>query len=294
MICTYCPRQCGVDRSLHIGLCGVNGTIGVARAALHHWEEPCISGTQGSGTIFFTGCSMRCVFCQNSNISQNPEPTTYREVTHQKLLNIMQRLQTQGAHNINLVNPTHMMPLILPVLQTKPVSIPIVYNSGGYDTLHALQALDGFIDIYLPDIKYADNALAHTYSGVSDYVEYNRAAILAMYRQVGAPQLDESGIMQRGLMIRHLILPGHIPQTLDILSWIHDSLPSSVYVSIMSQYTPLHHAFDYPKIARTLTRREIDKVMNHIEVLGMENGYVQEPSSSGAEYVPEFDGSGVE
>ena len=291
--CFSCPRQCGAQRAQQAGACGVGERIQVARAALHHWEEPCISGIQGSGTVFFTGCSLGCVFCQNHAISQQPLPEQYREVTWEGLARIFQRLEAAGAHNINLVNPTHMVPLILPVLLARPVAIPVVYNSGGYDAITALHTLEGLVDVYLPDMKYANDKLALTYSNAADYVTHNRAAVLEMVRQVGAPQFDAQGMMVRGVMIRHLVLPGMMENTLDVLSWIHDHLPGKVYVSLMAQYTPLFRAFEYPKIARTLTRREWERVLGHMEALGMVNGFVQEMSSADEGFVPMFGGFGV-
>lgn len=264
----------------------------VAKAFLHKWEEPCISGTNGSGTVFFSGCSLKCVYCQNYTISQE---NYGREVTLPQLGRIFTRLQEMGAHNINLVNPTHFAAQIKQCLSdTVGLKIPAVYNTNGYERLETLRLLEGAISVYLPDLKYRSPEVAAKYSGASDYFETATSAVLEMYRQVGAPVLDEEGIIRKGLVIRHLILPGLASESIKILDWIKANLPGEVFVSLMSQYTPYYRAELHPEINRRITRREYEKVLNHFFKLGFENGYVQERDSAREEYIPDFNLEGVE
>lgn len=293
-LCNRCPRNCSADRGIAAGFCGVPEQPKVARAFLHMWEEPCISGTNGSGTIFFSGCNLKCIYCQNYHISQE---NFGKVITVQRLQDIMLELQQRGAHNINLVNPSHYTEQISHGLsQLKhqgKLTIPTVYNSNGYETVETLKSLQGLIDVYLPDIKYFSEETALKYSKAKDYPEISKEAVLEMYRQVGSPILDEYGIIRKGLIIRHLILPGHTKESINVLNWISENLPRSVYVSLMSQYTPFYDAEKYPEINRPITRREYEKVVNHLYKLGLEEGYVQERQSADTQYIPDFNLEGV-
>ncbi len=294
MICNICPRKCGIDRDLYKGFCGVGNKPLVAKAFLHKWEEPSISGERGSGTVFFSGCNLKCIFCQNHNISHN---NFGREISVEKLAGIFIRLQEDGAHNINLVTPTHFTVQIREALEkarTSGLSIPVVYNSNGYDSLEGLTFMEGMIDVYLPDIKYFSPETSLKYAAASDYFEAASAAVCEMLRQVGTPVLDADGIMQRGLMIRHLILPGKAEESIRILKWIKSELGSDIYISLMSQYTPMFNSSKCPEIDRRITSREYSRVVDCLYKLGLENGYVQERSSATEEYTPDFNLEGVE
>lgn len=262
----------------------------VARAALHFWEEPCISGTRGSGTVFFTGCSLKCVFCQNYQISTKHEVGI--TVSVKELGDIFDRLVAQGAHNINLVNPTHFALPIAEALRLRRPFLPVVYNSGGYENPDTLEMLDGLIDIYLPDLKYADDELAKRLSGASDYVETAKAAVLEMARQTGPAQYDEEGIMTRGTIVRHLILPGHTKNSIAVLDWLSEHLPEGVPVSLMAQYIPCGRAAEFPEINRPITKREYEKVQQHLFDLGLD-GFIQERTSASSKFIPPFDLEGV-
>ncbi|MEM1485749.1 radical SAM protein [Oscillospiraceae bacterium PP1C4] len=290
--CTLCPRKCGADRTCRSGFCGGGTVIRIARAALHHWEEPCISGWAGSGTVFFSGCPLRCCFCQNYQISAE---NFGKEISIDRLTEIFLELQSKGAHNINLVNPTHYVPWIIKALdQAKPqLNIPIVYNSGGYESLETLCLLEGIVDIYLPDLKYASRERAKRYSGAPDYFEVASGAILEMYRQTGKAVLDESGIMQKGLMIRHLVLPKGREDSKAVLEWIAHNLPlSEVLVSLMSQYTPFYRSAEFPEINRRVSTFEYHDVLTRAQELGIQ-GFMQEKSAAKEEYTPAFDLFGV-
>lgn len=292
--CSICPRHCNVDRRVETGYCDVPEQPKIAKAFLHMWEEPCISGTRGSGTIFFSGCNLKCVYCQNYHISQE---NFGKLVTLERLKEIVKELVSKGAHNINLVNPTHYTETIYQFIgelkETGELSVPVVYNSNGYETVETLKTLEGVIDVYLPDLKYSTGETSLKYSKAKDYPEISKKAVLEMYRQVGSPVLDEDGIIRKGLIIRHLILPGHTKESINVLDWISDNLPKSVYVSLMSQYTPFYAAEKYPKINRPITRKEYEKVVNHLYRLGLEEGYVQERQSADIQYIPDFNLEGV-
>lgn len=290
--CTLCPRRCGALREAQSGrgFCGMGADPVVARAALHFWEEPCISGTRGSGTVFFTGCSLKCVFCQNYQIST--ERAAGKSLTVEELSAVFDRLAAQGAHNINLVNPTHFALPIAQALRLHRPPVPVVYNSGGYETLETLRMLDGLIDIYLPDCKYADSGLAHTYSGASDYVEVSHAAILEMARQTGPARYDADGMMIRGTIVRHLILPGHTRDSIAVLDWLAENLPEEVPVSLMAQYTPCGRAAEFPGINRPITKREYEKVQQHLFDRDLD-GYIQERTAVGRRFIPSFNLEGV-
>lgn len=293
-ICGICPRQCGVDRENKTGFCGVPDMPKVAKAFLHMWEEPCISGTMGSGTVFFSGCNLKCVFCQNYDISQN---NFGKVISIDRLQQIFVELINKGAHNINLVNPSHYTKAIRQVLISLKdqglLTAPVVYNTNGYETVETLKSIEGLIDVYLPDIKYFSGKTSLEFSRAQDYPEVSKKAILEMFNQVGSPLIDSSGLIKRGLIIRHLILPGHTKESINILNWIADNLPKTVFVSIMSQYTPYFEAEKYPEINRPITRHEYEKVVNHLYKLGLENGYVQERDSSDIQYIPEFNLEGI-
>ncbi len=290
--CTICPRSCGALRSGTAGggVCAMGDTFKIARCGRHYWEEPCISGTNGSGAIFFSGCSLRCVYCQNFKISHEGFGAP---VTDENLIQMMRRLEDEGAHNINLVNPTHYARQIMRVLDRHRPSVPIVYNCGGYEKAETIRALKGYVDIYLPDLKYVDSDLSRKYSGAADYFEYASAAIKAMYEQVGDPAYDEEGIMRSGMMVRHLILPGQVENSLRVLEWIAENLPRTVPISVMSQYTPCGDLSRFPELRRRITQKEYDAVYDRMLELDLTEGYIQELSSAKEEYIPPFDLSGV-
>ena len=291
MICNLCPRRCGAVRTETEagGYCRMPSLPVLARGALHHWEEPPISGTRGSGTIFFSGCPLRCVFCQNSEISQEGFG---KPVTPQRVREICQELIAQGAHNINFVTPTHYAHVIAQVLRT-PLGVPVVYNTGGYERIETLRALDGKVDIYLPDLKYATEADALRYSGAADYVQTAQAAIREMVRQTGPYQLDADGLLTRGVVIRHLILPGKLPAARAVMDWVAETFPpGTVLFSLMSQYLPCGRAAKFPELNRRLRSGERRSAQAYMENLGLE-GFTQEPESARNEYIPPFDLTGV-
>lgn len=260
----------------------------MARAALHFWEEPCISGKNGSGTIFFCGCSLRCVFCQNSDISR--DASKGRRLSARELADTMKMLEEQGAHNINLVNPTHYAEAILSACELYRPKVPIVYNTGGYDSVDTLKRLEGLVDIYLPDYKYADAELAARLSGAKDLPERTHAAITEMIRQTGPAEYDGQGMMLKGTLIRHLILPGHVMNSIAVLKRIAE-LPRTP-VSIMAQFTPKNDLSDFPELQRKLTQGELDRAARFAEKKGIE-GYIQSLESADEAYIPAFDGTGV-
>lgn len=262
----------------------------VARAALHYWEEPCLSGTRGSGAVFFTGCSLGCVFCQNYSISTQRE--VGKRVSPQELSDIFLSLEKQGAHNINLVNPTHFAPAVAEALKLRRPGIPVVYNSGGYERVETLRELEGLIDIYLPDLKYLSPELSRRYSGAENYPQAAMPAILEMARQTGPAVFDGDGILQRGTIVRHLLLPSNTRNTAEVLSWLASNLPQGVLVSLMAQYIPCGRAAEFPEINRRVTKREYDKVQDLLFSLNLD-GFVQERSSAKKNYIPDFNLEGV-
>lgn len=291
--CAACPRRCGALRKPAQpsgGFCGMPAGFVVARAALHQWEEPCISGQHGSGTVFFSGCSLRCVYCQNQQVSLGRYGAL---VTEENLLRMFDRLIEQGAHNLNLVNPTHYAPMLAKALKKYCSPVPVIYNSGGYERVEMLKALEGLVDIYLPDLKYVDSAVSLRYSGAADYFDYASKAILEMSRQVGKAAFDKNGVMKKGLIVRHLILPRNTAQSIKALTWIHENLPEGTLVSLMCQYTPCGELENFPELQRRLTRREYEKVVDQMLELGLTGGYLQELSSAKEEYIPPFDLTGV-
>lgn len=300
--CTLCPRKCHVNRLQgQIGYCGQTAELTVARAALHFWEEPCISGTSGSGTVFFSGCNLRCVFCQNHNIAIGKAGLS---ISLERLSDIFLELQEQNANNINLVTPTHFIPQIAYALETAKnhgLSIPIVYNTGSYEEVSSLRILDGLVDIYLPDLKYYSQELSLKYSHAADYFEKATAAIAEMFRQVGAPILEfakddescDNTLMKRGMIVRHLILPGQTKDSKKILRYLHETYKNDIYVSIMNQYTPLPHVVEFPELNRTVSPEEYERVINFAAKLGIERGFIQEGGAASESFIPEFDGEGV-
>ncbi len=290
--CTLCPRRCGADRTTGRGQCGMGARIQVARAALHTGEEPCLCGARGAGAVFFSGCALHCVFCQNAEISQGGFG---RAISTARLSEIFLRLQDEGAQTLDLVSPTHFAPQIARALErAKPrLRIPVVYNSGGYDSLEALRMMEGLVEIYLPDLKYKDAALAARYSGAADYFEVAQAAVQEMYRQAGPVQRGESGVLQRGLMVRHLLLPGCRKDSMAVLEALSRLVPPKrILLSLMSQYTPCYRAAAYKEIDRRVTDFEIDSVREYAVQLGFE-GYGQARSAASAGYTPAFDLTGV-
>ena len=290
MICTLCPRNCGAERTAEsgAGVCRMGTQPKIARAALHMWEEPCISGTRGSGAVFFSGCGLRCVFCQNEAISQQGEG---KIVTPQRLADIFRELEAQGAHNINLVTAAHFVPAVLEAMNLYRPNIPIVYNSSGYESVETLRMLSGVVDIYLPDYKYIDPNMAAMLSGARDYPDVAFAAIAEMIRQTGVPVYDENGMMTRGTLIRHLVLPGLTGDSMKILTRIRNEFPG-IPVSLMGQYTPCGRALSISGMDRKIKKKEYARVLAHMEAIGLD-GYRQELGSADGAFIPSFDGTGV-
>ena len=291
MLCSLCPRKCNVDRADKLGYCGVNDKIRVARAAPHFWEEPCISGKNGSGTVFFAGCNLGCVFCQNYQVSHE---AFGKDVTEYELMKIFDNLINKGVHNINLVTPSHYSHILSKVLKEFNSPVPIVYNTSSYETVDALKELDGLVDIYLPDIKYYDNEPALKYSKAKDYFIYASQAVREMYRQVGDLTINDCGIAQKGILIRHMLLPGNISQAVKIFNWVAENLSLDTYISVMRQYTPYGKAKNMSPIDRPVTAKEYKIAKQKIEEIGFENIYFQKKSSSDEIFIPEFNLEGVE
>ncbi len=288
--CTLCPRRCGVDRTRgQLGFCKMPGQVHAARAGVHYWEEPVISGSFGSGAVFFSGCTLKCAFCQNYDISQE---NFGKPMTSAELRAAFERLIDEGVQNINLVTPTHFLPDILPALEPK-LPVPVVYNCGGYESVETLRQLEGKIDVYLPDFKYSDNALAKRLSSAPDYFETASAAILEMYRQVGKPVLEDDE-MKRGVLVRHLVLPGCVDNSLGVLDWVAEHFRSGdILFSLMSQYVPMGRAVEMPPFDRRITELEYDSVLSYMMLLGIEDGYTQDFSSAERGYTPSFDLTGL-
>ncbi len=298
--CSICPHECNVDRdSEKLGICKANNLVKIAKASIHYFEEPCISGIRnceqyrGSGTIFFSNCNLNCVFCQNYEISQNGFG---KEITIEKLSDIMLSLQKKGAYNINLVTPTIYALQIkeaIHIAKKNGLTIPIVYNSSGYEKVETLKLLRGFIDVYLPDFKYYNNDTALKYSKIKNYFDYASSAIIEMYNQVGNAIFDEKGIIKRGIIIRHMILPNNTRDSKKVLEWIKDNIGKEVYISLMAQYFPCNKVNMYSKINRKLTKKELSIVEKYMFDLGFENGYVQKIEKDENKYVPNFDLEGI-
>lgn len=287
--CNICPNNCNILRSSKkVGICGATDKIKIALVSKHDYEEPCISGTRGSGTIFFSCCNLKCKFCQNYKISIGKKG---KEYTVEELADIFLKQQESNVHNINLVSPTIYTDKIkeaLLIAKKKGLNIPVVYNTNGYEKVETLKELEGLIDVYLPDLKYFDNDIAFRYSGIKNYFNFASEAIKEMYRQVGNPVLDENGIIKKGLIIRHLILPNNTRDSINVLKWIRKEIGKDVFVSVMAQYFPTYKAKEDNTINRKITKEELEEVHSALEDLELYNGYIQELGEHEEEYVPEF------
>ena len=295
--CMLCPRKCGADRRRSVGFCGMGDRMYIARAALHMWEEPCISGEEGSGTVFFSGCNMGCIFCQNRKISRVSGTHQWAGVPCDagKLADVMLHLQEQRANNINLVTPTHFVPSIVEAVRQARragLTIPIVYNSGGYENVETLKRLEGTVDIYLPDMKYLDNERAGKYSNAPDYAEHVKAALDEMYRQVGRARYDGRGIMVQGMIVRHLVLPGGFLDSIRVIDYLYERFRDQVTLSLMSQYTPMEEVLPYPELRKRVSKRVYDHLIRHVLELQMENVLIQSGNAAEQSFIPEFNGEG--
>lgn len=292
--CHLCPRACLANRRKgEIGYCGQTMQLSAARASLHLWEEPCLSGEAGSGTVFFSGCSLRCVYCQNHDIALGK---TGKNITISRLADIFLELQQKGALNINLVTPTHFVPQIVQALKIAKASgltLPIVYNTSGYETIQNLKLLDGLIDIYLPDCKYFSSTLSEKYSNAPDYFKVARSALAEMYRQVKDPVFDSNGILQKGMIVRHLVLPGSTADSKQIIQYLFHTFGDHIYISIMNQYTPVKVFEQFPELNRTVTEAEYNEVVDYAIHLGIENGFIQEGETCTDSFIPAFDLEGI-
>lgn len=295
--CTLCPRNCFVNRKLgEKGICGQSSTLKVARAALHFWEEPCISGEKGSGAVFFSGCALHCVFCQNQEIANG---SVGKEISKERLSEIFLELQEKGANNINLVTPGHFVPQIVPAIErarNQGLNLPIVYNTSSYENVDSIRKLEGIVDIYLPDFKYMSSSLSKKYSHAPDYSEVAKKVVAEMVRQTGAASFYEKEgqeLMQRGVIVRHLILPGCMEDSKNIIRYLHDAYGDTIYLSIMNQFTPLKNVEKYPELNRKLTEDEYDEVVDFAIDLGVENGFIQEGETAEESFIPDFDCEGV-
>lgn len=290
MICNACPRKCGVDRSKKHGFCGVGENFVVARAAKHFWEEPPISGTNGSGAVFFSGCNLRCVFCQNYELSRAKRG---KEITEKKLTEIFDSLISSGAHNLNLVTATQYAERLADVLKRYRSPVPVVYNCGGYESVETIKRLSNVVDVWLPDLKYIDPERSLRYSKAADYFNAASKAILEMRRNQ-PEDVFENGLMKKGLIIRHLVLPKNVNQSRRIFEWIKDNLGAKTYISLMAQYTPCGKLEDFPELQRRITKREYEKAVDCLVELGFENVFLQALDSAQKQYIPDFDLTGVE
>lgn len=295
--CTLCPRNCVVDRTVgERGICGQTNEIKVARAALHFWEEPCISGAEGSGTVFFSGCSLHCVFCQNQEIANG---TAGKVITVERLAEIFLELQEKGANNINLVTPGHFTPQIKEALlmaKQNGLRLPVVYNTGGYESIENIKSLGGLVDIYLPDFKYMSSELSEKYSHAADYAAVVKENLAEMVRQTGMPLFDErgeDGLIKKGTIVRHLLLPGCLEDSKEIIRYLHETYGNRIYISIMSQFTPLAHMEKYPQLNRKVTAEEYEELVDYAIELGVEQGFIQEEDVASESFIPAFDCEGV-
>lgn len=283
--CLLCPRKCGVDRSSgKAGVCRTDSRIMVARAAPHYWEEPCISGKNGSGTVFFSGCNLGCVFCQNRKISRF---AAGKAVSAKELAQIFEQLQNEGVHNINLVTPSHYVPQIAEALDMARLKIPVVYNSGGYDLPEALDLLDGKVRIFLPDFKYMDASLAARFSNAADYPQTAKAAVKKMFELAGKPRFGSDGMMKSGVIVRHLVLPGHSDDSIAVIRYLYETYGDSIYISIMNQFTPYADA-PFEELRRTLSDSEYKRVVDFAEQIGVKNAFIQEGGTASESFIPDF------
>ena len=297
MKCDLCPRKCLVDRKKgEKGICGQTENLKVARAALHFWEEPCISGDAGSGAVFFSGCPLHCVFCQNENIANG---TVGKEISLERLVDFFLGLQGKGANNINLVTPGHFVPQIVKALdqaKKEGLTLPVVYNTSSYETVDTIKRLEGYVDIYLPDFKYMSPVLSKKYSHAPDYAEVAKAAIAEMVRQTGKAVFvngDEDNLILRGTIVRHLTLPGCMEDSMQILKYLHETYGDTIYISIMSQFTPLSNLEKYPELNRRITDEEYETLVDYAIEIGIENGFIQEGDTAEESFIPAFDCEGV-
>lgn len=293
--CSLCPRECHVNReNKKRGYCGMDSRIYAARAALHMWEEPCISGEKGSGAVFFSGCGLRCIFCQNREIAIGKDG---KEISVEKLGEIFLNLEKQGAANINLVTGAHYVPQIreaLSIAKEKGLSIPVVYNSSGYEKVETLKLLEGYVDVYLPDFKYMEASLAEAFSNAPDYPEMAKKAIEEMVRQIGNCVFNEEGYIEKGTIVRHLILPGHTVNSKKVLDYLHNTYGNKIFISIMNQYTPVYEQKVYRELNRKVTEREYKKVLDHALEIGVENGFWQMGDTAKESFIPAFDYEGLD
>ena len=294
-LCALCPRRCLVNREQgERGYCGQTAELRVARAALHQWEEPCLSGTVGSGTVFFAGCSLGCVFCQNQEIAAG---RAGKLISAERLAEIFLELQEKGAHNINLVTATHFVPQVAEALRQakqEGLKLPVVYNTSSYEYVSTLRRLEGLVDIYLPDLKYRDSAWSLRYSHAADYFSYASRAIAEMVRQVGEPVFSEpEGLMKRGVIVRHLVLPGGEADSKEVIRYLYETYENQIYISIMNQFTPTPGLAQYPELNRTLTEKEYSRIVDYAIRLGVEQGYIQEGETAKESFIPSFDCEGV-
>lgn len=288
--CQLCPRKCGANRTNgKLGFCGSSDKIRIARSSLHHWEEPCISGEKGSGTVFFSYCTLKCVFCQNYGISTQNHG---RDITEGELSECFLDLQAQGAHNINLVTPTHFVPQIISAIdiaRKNGLKLPIIYNTSGYENVETIKILDGYVDVFLPDLKYFDNKYAEKYSNAKNYFTIASQAIKQMFRQAGKCEFDKDGIIKKGVIVRHLMLPGLLFDTKKILDYLNAEYGDDIFISIMSQYTPLSTLPDnFPELNKKINPKHYDAILDYAAGLGIENAYIQEGSSASESFIPDF------
>lgn len=288
--CEICPHKCGIDRTKkEIGRCKSTDKIKIALYSVHHFEEPCISGENGSGTVFFSNCNLNCIYCQNYEISQEGKG---KEISIEELADIFIKQQNKNVENINLVTPTsYTLQIIeaIKIAKKKGLTIPIIYNTNGYERVETLKLLEGYVDVYLPDLKYYDDEIAMKYSKIKNYFEISTKAIQEMYRQVGSPKLDKRGMIKKGVMIRHLVLPNNIENSKNILKWIKENIDEDVYVDIMAQYFPTYKAKENNELNRKLTKEEYQEIENYVYQLDIKNGYMQELGEHEEEYVPKWD-----
>ena len=292
--CSLCPRKCGAERNNgKTGFCGGGKNLKIARAALHFWEEPCISGESGSGTVFFPGCTMRCIFCQNQEISRGKAG---KEISIERLAEIFLELQQKGANNINLVTPMHYAPHIISALdiaRKSGLSLPIVWNTGGWELPEMVEKVKDYSDIWLTDFKYYDNSLAEIFSGAKNYREIALSSLKKMAEQTGKPVFNDEGMMKKGVIVRHLMLPGHLEDTKNVLQLLWENFGDRIWISIMNQYTPLCSDERYPELSRTVSDEEYDEAIEYACSLGIENAFVQEGGTVGESFIPPFDLEGV-
>ena len=291
--CMLCPRRCGVDRRESVGFCGAGALARIALVSLHHWEEPCLTGDNGAGTVFFSYCNLRCCFCQNHEISHGGKGV---EVTDERLAELFMEQQQRGAATLDLVTPTHYVPQIIHALdmaRTKGFRLPVVYNSGAYETVETIESLRDYVDVFLPDLKYIEAASAKEYSQAEDYFPLSSAAIRWMVEIAGSLQFDVDGQLRRGVLVRHLVLPGHRHESMRILDWLWQTFGDTIQISLMNQYTPMYKAAEHKGMNRRLTTFEYESVVNHAVDLGITNCYVQEGQTASEKFVPTFDNRGV-